>query len=117
MIVMGVGYTYCAASLWPSVALLVAPNEIGTAYGMMTAIQNTGLTISPVIIGLLTNSKDHDPYYNIAELFFATSAFISFLLSCFLMYKDKKGSGVLLASPFDNPRAETVIVSEYEDND
>ena len=43
MIWMGCTYSLCAASLWPMVALIVNIKQLGSAYGLMTALQNLGL--------------------------------------------------------------------------
>ena len=46
MIWMGVTYSVCAASLWPMVALIVSFQNLGSAYGLMTALQNLGLAVA-----------------------------------------------------------------------
>ena len=46
---LGVGYSVYAAALWGCIPYTVDPRLIGTAYGLCTAIQNIGLTISPLI--------------------------------------------------------------------
>lgn len=40
---LGAVYSVFAASLWPSFALSVGPAQVGTAYGVATAVQNLGL--------------------------------------------------------------------------
>ncbi len=42
---MGAAYSVCAAALWPGVALIIHQERLGTAYGLMTALQNLGLAI------------------------------------------------------------------------
>ena len=98
MIVIGMAYTVCAASLWPSVALLVKENELGTAYGTMTSVQNTGLALAPFIVGLITNDPNH-PNYRYAELFFAGCGAISFTLCIVLIFLDFRGARKLTVSP------------------
>jgi MFS family permease len=43
MAMMGVAFSLVPAVMWPSVAYIVKENKLGTAYGLMTAIQNIGL--------------------------------------------------------------------------
>ena len=50
MVWMGVTYSVCAASLWPMVALIVSFDNLGSAYGLMTALQNLGLAVAPLAI-------------------------------------------------------------------
>jgi MFS family permease len=40
---MGIAFSLVPAVMWPSVAYIVKENKLGTAYGLMTAIQNIGL--------------------------------------------------------------------------
>ena len=70
MIWLGVTYSLCAASLWPMVAMLVKMEQLGTAYGAMTAIQNLGIALVPLIVGKMLETADgSDPtleqYYRV----------------------------------------------------
>ena len=51
MALMGVAFSLVPASMWPSVALIVESNRLGTAYGLMTMIQNIGLAGFNLMIG------------------------------------------------------------------
>ena len=56
---LGLGYSVYAAALWGCIPYTVEPRLIGTAYGLCTAIQNIGLTISPLIsAACLETSKE-----------------------------------------------------------
>ena len=50
MAVLGFGYAGFVASVWPLVPLTVGEEHVGLAYGMMTALQNFGLTIMPLLV-------------------------------------------------------------------
>ena len=50
---LGVGYAFLFSSLWPAVPYIIPKNLVGVAYGVMTAIQNTGLAIVPLIAGAI----------------------------------------------------------------
>ena len=56
MAIMGVAFSLIPAVMWPSVAYLVEQPKLGTAYGLMTMIQNIGLAGFNLLIGW---SNDH----------------------------------------------------------
>jgi len=51
MAMMGVAFSLIPAVMWPSVAYIVDQAKLGTAYGLMTMIQNIGLFGFNVLIG------------------------------------------------------------------
>jgi MFS family permease len=51
MAMMGIAFSLVPAVMWPSVAYIVKENKLGTAYGLMTAIQNIGLFSFNIAIG------------------------------------------------------------------
>lgn len=51
MAMMGVAFSLIPAVMWPSVAYIVDQAKIGTAYGLMTMIQNIGLFAFNLMIG------------------------------------------------------------------
>merc|ERR1711935_985304 len=73
---MGVAYSFYAAAVWPAVVYVVNEDQVGTAYGLVTAVQNTGLALVPQLVGLLvkTNpdcdpSKDAGGYFDVELMF------------------------------------------------
>lgn len=51
MAMMGTAFSLIPAVMWPSVAYLVEQSKLGTAYGLMTMIQNIGLAGFNLLIG------------------------------------------------------------------
>jgi len=51
MAMMGVAFSLIPAVMWPSVAYLVDQSKLGTAYGLMTMIQNMGLAGFNLLVG------------------------------------------------------------------
>jgi len=51
MALMGIAFSLIPAVMWPSVAYIVEENRLGTAYGLMTMIQNIGLAAFNLLIG------------------------------------------------------------------
>jgi MFS family permease len=55
MAMMGVAFSLIPAVMWPSVAYIVDQSKLGTAYGLMTMIQNIGLFGLNLVIGWANN--------------------------------------------------------------
>ena len=51
MAMMGVAFSLIPAVMWPSVAYIVEQSKLGTAYGLMTMMQNLGLFGFNLVIG------------------------------------------------------------------
>ena len=43
-VLLGIAFSLVPAVLWPAVARYVEPHQLGTAYGLMTMLQNAGMT-------------------------------------------------------------------------
>jgi len=56
MAMMGIAFSLIPAVMWPSVAYVVKEEKLGTAYGLMTMIQNIGLAGFNLLIG---SANDH----------------------------------------------------------
>lgn len=69
MCLMGVGYSILACALWPMVALVIPENQLGTAYGIMQAVQNLGLAVVPLVAGWIVDATG----YIVLEVFFVSS--------------------------------------------
>jgi MFS family permease len=52
---LGVSFSLVPAVLWPSVPHLVQANRLGTGYGLMTMLQNIGLTVFNLLAGRLND--------------------------------------------------------------
>merc|ERR1719453_2335657 len=95
MILLGITYSAFAAAIWPMLALVVSSNNIGTGYGIMTAIQNFGFAFFPSIIGFVVR-KDNDAGYNIMEYLFLSLSLVAFGSCLLLMVVDLKQGSALL---------------------
>jgi len=56
MAMMGIAFSMIPAVMWPSVAYVVSDSKLGTAYGLMTMIQNIGLFGFNLLIGWANDS-------------------------------------------------------------
>ena len=105
---MGMCYSVCASALWPCISIIVEDKRLGTAYGLMTAFQNLGMAVFPIIISPLLPDADRtsadttqqefiDMYRDVLILFsyLACGASVSTLL---LLLADWREGGWLNAS-------------------
>ena len=60
-VMIGLAFSMVPAVLWPSVAYLVEERRLGTAYGLMTMLQNIGLTVCNLAAGLLNDWSGAGP--------------------------------------------------------
>ncbi len=56
-VLIGVAFSLVPATMWPSIPYLVRPNQLGTAYGLMTMMQNIGLTVFNIVAGHLNDAN------------------------------------------------------------
>lgn len=91
MVLMGLAYSILASSLWPLVGYLVEENALGTAYGIMQAIQNGGLAVVSLVAGLLLDQYG----YLVLELFFCMCLCVTLLLGIALYFLDLSNGGIL----------------------
>ena len=57
-VLLGVSFSFLPAVLWPTVVRYAPPEHLGTAYGLMTALQNAGLTAANLAGGYI-NDVNH----------------------------------------------------------
>jgi len=94
MIWIGFAYAMGCSALWPMIAFVVEPSKMGTAYGMMTSLQNAGLAIAPTIIGVIQDANIRTSlHYSLPIGLFIISATVSFFLSFLLLLVDRKYTG------------------------
>ncbi len=96
MAMMGIAFSLVPAVMWPSVALIVDSSKLGTAYGLMTMIQNIGLFGFNLLIGYANDfsgaSSSNPGGYNLGMWIFSTLGFLG-LTFAFLLKKSESGPG------------------------
>jgi MFS family permease len=93
MIMMGVAFSLIPAAMWPSVALIVKEQHLGTAYGLMTMVQNIGLALFNYLIGW---ANDYSGEYTLGMWIFSILGFFGIAFSYLLKQHDiKMGDGRL----------------------
>jgi len=92
MIPLGIAFVLVPAALWPSIPLVVSKARVGTAFGLMTMIQNIGLGAFPLLNGLL---RDQTQSYTASMVMFASLGVFGLVFSFLLRRADAKAGGVL----------------------
>lgn len=94
MAMMGIAFSLIPAVMWPSVAYVVGESKLGTAYGLMTMIQNIGLFGFNLLIGWANDawgaSAANPGGYTPGMWMFSTLGFAG-LLFAFLLRRSEKG--------------------------
>lgn len=94
MAMMGIAFSLIPAVMWPSVTYLVDGKRLGTAYGLMTMIQNIGLAGFNFLIGWandISNASAANPDgYTMGMWIFSILGFVGFLFA-FLLRKHEMG--------------------------
>jgi len=80
MALMGVAFSLIPAVMWPSVAYIVDQSKLGTAYGLMTMIQNIGLFGFNLMVGWANDyshaGPDNPAGYHLGMWIFSTLGFL-----------------------------------------
>jgi MFS family permease len=88
MAMMGIAFSLVPAIMWPSVAYIVEEKRLGTAYGLMTMIQNIGLAGFNLIIGWANDfshaSVENPGGYALGMWIFSVSGFLGFFFAWLL---------------------------------
>jgi MFS family permease len=93
---MGIAFSLVPAVMWPAVAYIVDEKRLGTAYGLMTMIQNIGLFGFNVLIGWANDhagaSAQNPGGYALGMWIFSLLGFLGFLFA-WLLRRAETGPG------------------------
>ena len=87
MILLGFAFVLVPAAMWPSVPLIVRAKRVGMAFGLMTAIQNIGLGLFPLLNGLL---RDATGSYVASQVMFASLGLVGLVFALLLKRADRR---------------------------
>lgn len=94
MSLMGIAFSLVPAVMWPSVSLVVDSSKLGTAYGLMTMIQNIGLFGFNLLIGYSNDiskaSAVNPSGYNLGMWIFSLLGFFG-LFFAFMLRRNELG--------------------------
>ena len=92
MAMMGIAFSLVPAVMWPSVAYIVDQSKLGTAYGLMTMIQNIGLAGFNLLIGWANDYSHAGPGnpagYHLGMWFFSILGFLGVLFAFLLRVRE-----------------------------
>lgn len=95
MIMIGISFSLVPAALWPIIPIMVEERRLGTAFGMMTCIQNIGLTIFPFLAGKIRDLSGGE--FTNTMIMFSCLGFVGIVFSLLLRSADKReGAGIEL---------------------
>jgi MFS family permease len=96
MALMGIAFSLIPAVMWPSVAYIVDQAKLGTAYGLMTLIQNIGLAGFNLLIGWANDysraSAQNPDGYTLGMWIFSSLGLFG-LLFAYLLHRSETGPG------------------------
>jgi MFS family permease len=94
MAMMGIAFSLIPAVMWPSVAYIVDEQKLGTAYGLMTMIQNIGLAGFNFMIGWANDyagaTAANPGGYSLGMWIFSSLGLLGFLFA-FLLRRSETG--------------------------
>jgi MFS family permease len=94
MAMMGIAFSLIPAVMWPSVAYIVDQAKLGTAYGLMTMIQNIGLFGFNLLIGWANDYSGASPQnpggYHLGMWIFSILGFLGVFFA-FLLHERETG--------------------------
>jgi MFS family permease len=92
MAMMGIAFSLIPAVMWPSVAYIVEQSKLGTAYGLMTMIQNIGLAGFNLLIGWANDhghaSAQNPAGYRMGMWIFSILGFLGVLFAFLLRQRE-----------------------------
>ncbi len=87
-VLLGISFSMVPAVLWPAVPRVAAATVLGTAYGLMTLLQNAGLALANFIAGWLNDrggaSAEHVQGYAGMLWFFGLLSLVGFVFAVLL---------------------------------
>ena len=94
---MGVAFSVIPAVMWPSVAYIVDQNKLGTAYALMTLIEQLGFFALNLLIGN-ANDRQHAGLgnpdgYRLGLLIFSTLGLAGFVCTILLRMRERGSHG------------------------
>jgi MFS family permease len=92
MAMMGIAFSLIPAVMWPSVAYLVEQSKLGTAYGLMTMIQNIGLAGFNLMVGWANDHShagaNNPGGYNLGMWIFSILGFLGLTFAFLLRQRE-----------------------------
>ena len=92
MMMLGAAFVLVPAAMWPAVPLIAKEGLVGSAFGLITMIQNIGLALFPFLNGKL---RDITHTYTTSMVMFASLGLFGLVFAILLRRSDKRAGGIL----------------------
>jgi len=92
MMMLGASFVLVPAAMWPAVPLIVRKEMVGSAFGLITMIQNMGLALFPYLNGKM---RDLTNTYTVSMVMFASLGFVGLVFAFLLKRADRREKGAL----------------------
>jgi len=97
MAMMGVAFSLIPAVMWPSVSYIVDSSKLGTAYGLMTMVQNIGLFGFNLLVGWANDfghaGADNPAGYHLGMWIFSVLGFLGVFFAFLLRQREMGPQG------------------------
>jgi len=101
LICFGVSFSIFASVVWPSVTVVIPNRLVGLALGLTTSLQNTSMSIFPIIIAHIYNASNN---FNYCLLFFMVISIMANILAIFIYKENCKMDNILNRADIENAR-------------
>ena len=95
IVTLGVSFSLVPAALWPSVPKIIDEKILGSAYCLIFWVQNIGLCLVPLLIGMVLEGTGG---YTAPMIIFSSFGVLAFILTFLLKIEDKR-KGYRLEEP------------------
>ena len=95
IVTLGVSFSLVPAALWPSVPKIIDEKILGSAYCLIFWVQNIGLCLVPLLIGMVIEGTGG---YTAPMIIFSSFGVLAFILTFLLKIEDKR-KGYKLEEP------------------
>ena len=95
IVILGVSFSLVPAALWPSVPKIIDEKILGSAYCLIFWVQNIGLCLVPLLIGMVLEGTGG---YTAPMIIFSSFGVLAFILTFLLKIEDKR-KGYKLEEP------------------
>ncbi len=87
LFLLGIGYCFYCNCLMPSIPLIVPKKITGTAFGILSVLENTVMAIFPLITGsIIQHAKNDQIGYRHDSLFFVVSGLMGIVFAVLLLF-------------------------------
>ncbi len=103
---MGVSFSVVPTVLWPAVAKIIELGRLGAAFGLMTVLQNVGISVCNVAVGWLNDAAGAGPHHAAGYAPMIWFLFLLSLVGCVLILRLwlRRGGATRASSPVADPQ-------------